>query len=192
MTPSNPPTTPGAPGPRPSGAIVKRYRQTRTANTPTAWRYAPTESATGFRSAPSAKAGTTSRAADRRDEIASLIRRGAWRPPNTFELDPERRPRLSRVRQRLVQALPENGRMSPLPRRRSTCSPTICCRSCTPTGSTRSKFKPLSPELLPVLAAYCRAHTLADTIGPRLPMIHTYVDFRVLWVRRSGAGEPPA
>ena len=28
------------------------------------------------------------RAADRRDEIASLIRRGAWRPPNTFELDP--------------------------------------------------------------------------------------------------------
>ena len=28
------------------------------------------------------------RAADRRDEIAALIRRGAWRPPNTFELDP--------------------------------------------------------------------------------------------------------
>ena len=28
------------------------------------------------------------RAADRRDEIAGLIRRDAWRPPNTFELDP--------------------------------------------------------------------------------------------------------
>jgi integrase len=28
------------------------------------------------------------RAADRRDEIASLIRRGAWRPPNTLELNP--------------------------------------------------------------------------------------------------------
>lgn len=28
------------------------------------------------------------RAADRRDEIAALVRRGAWRPPNTFELDP--------------------------------------------------------------------------------------------------------
>jgi len=28
------------------------------------------------------------RAADRRDEITALIRRGAWRPPNTFELDP--------------------------------------------------------------------------------------------------------
>jgi integrase len=28
------------------------------------------------------------RAADRRDEIAGLIRRGVWRPPNTFELDP--------------------------------------------------------------------------------------------------------
>ena len=27
-------------------------------------------------------------AADRRDEIAALISRGAWRPPNTFELDP--------------------------------------------------------------------------------------------------------
>lgn len=28
------------------------------------------------------------RAADRRDEIAALVSRGAWRPPNTFELDP--------------------------------------------------------------------------------------------------------
>jgi integrase len=28
------------------------------------------------------------RAADRRDEIAALISRGAWRPPNTFALDP--------------------------------------------------------------------------------------------------------
>ncbi len=28
------------------------------------------------------------RAADRRDEITALIRRGAWRPPNRFELDP--------------------------------------------------------------------------------------------------------
>jgi integrase len=28
------------------------------------------------------------RAADRRDEIAGLVRRDAWRPPNTFELDP--------------------------------------------------------------------------------------------------------
>ena len=31
------------------------------------------------------------RAADRRDEIAALVRRGAWRPPNTFELDPRER-----------------------------------------------------------------------------------------------------
>ena len=31
------------------------------------------------------------RAEDRRDEIAALIRRGAWRPPNTFELDPRAR-----------------------------------------------------------------------------------------------------
>lgn len=28
------------------------------------------------------------KAVDRRDEIASLVRRGAWRPPDTFELDP--------------------------------------------------------------------------------------------------------
>ncbi|MGB0091479.1 MAG: phage integrase SAM-like domain-containing protein [Solirubrobacteraceae bacterium] len=28
------------------------------------------------------------RAADHRDEIAAMIRRGAWRPPNVFELDP--------------------------------------------------------------------------------------------------------
>ncbi len=28
------------------------------------------------------------RAADRRDEVASLMSRGAWRPPNSFELDP--------------------------------------------------------------------------------------------------------
>lgn len=28
------------------------------------------------------------RAADRRDEIVALIRRGVWRPPNAFELDP--------------------------------------------------------------------------------------------------------
>lgn len=31
------------------------------------------------------------RAADRCDEIAALVRRGAWRPPNTFELDPRER-----------------------------------------------------------------------------------------------------
>jgi integrase len=31
------------------------------------------------------------RAADRRDEIAALVRRGAWRPPDTFELDPRER-----------------------------------------------------------------------------------------------------
>lgn len=31
------------------------------------------------------------RAADRRNEIAALVRRGAWRPPDNFELDPRER-----------------------------------------------------------------------------------------------------
>jgi len=31
------------------------------------------------------------RAADRRDEITGLVRRGVWRPPNAFQLDPRER-----------------------------------------------------------------------------------------------------
>ena len=87
MTPSNRPTTPGRPGPEAIGSIVKRYRKRDRQ-----YAYGLRIRAYGKRHwitlGTEREGWNDVRAADRRDEIASLIRRGAWRPPNTFELDP--------------------------------------------------------------------------------------------------------
>jgi hypothetical protein len=42
----------------------------------------------GFRSARERQGWNDVRAADTRNEIAALVRRGVWRPPNDFALDP--------------------------------------------------------------------------------------------------------
>jgi integrase len=87
MTSSNRPTTPGRPGPEAIGSIVKRYRKRDRQYT-----YGLRVRAHGGRHwvplGTEREGWNDVRAADRRDEIAALISRGAWRPPNTFELDP--------------------------------------------------------------------------------------------------------
>lgn len=95
-------------GPEAGGSIVKRYRKRDRQYT-----YGLRIRAYGGRHwvplGTEREGWNDVRAADRRDEIADLVRRGAWRPPNTFELDPREGSRLSRVRERLAQALPTNG-----------------------------------------------------------------------------------
>ncbi len=75
------------PGPEAVGAIVKRYRKRDRQFT-----YGLRIRAYGERFwvplGTEREGWNDLRAADRRDEIASLVRRGAWRPPDTFELDP--------------------------------------------------------------------------------------------------------
>jgi integrase len=74
-------------GPASVGSIVKRYRKLDRQYT-----YGLRVRAYGERYwipfGPEREGWNDVRAADRRDEIAALISRGAWRPPNTFELDP--------------------------------------------------------------------------------------------------------
>jgi Phage integrase, N-terminal SAM-like domain len=90
MTPSNRPTTPGRPGPEAIGSIVKRYRRRDR-------QYAYGQRIRAYGERHWIPLGTERegwndvRVVDRRDEIAALINRGAWRPPNTFELDPRER-----------------------------------------------------------------------------------------------------
>jgi integrase len=78
---------PGRRGPEASGAIVKRYRKRDRQHT-----YGLRVRAYGERYwvplGTEREGWNDVRAADRREEIVGLIRRGAWRPPNTFELDP--------------------------------------------------------------------------------------------------------
>jgi len=74
-------------GPEAIGSIVKRYRKRDRQYT-----YGLRVRAYGDRYwiplGTEREGWNDVRAADRRDEIAALISRGAWRPPNTFELDP--------------------------------------------------------------------------------------------------------
>jgi len=74
-------------GPEAVGSIVKRYRKRDQQYT-----YGLRIRAYGGRHwvplGTEREGWNDVRAADRRDEIADLVRRGAWRPPNTFELDP--------------------------------------------------------------------------------------------------------
>jgi hypothetical protein len=74
-------------GPASVGSIVKRYRKLHRQYT-----YGLRIRAYGERYwiplGTEREGWNDVRAAARRDEIAALISRGAWRPPNTFELDP--------------------------------------------------------------------------------------------------------
>ena len=74
-------------GPEVTGSIVKRYRKRDGQYT-----YALRMRADGEKHwvplGTEREGWNDVRAADRRDEIAALIRRGTWRPPDTFELDP--------------------------------------------------------------------------------------------------------
>jgi len=78
------------PGPAAVGSIVKRYRKRDRQFT-----YGLRVRAYGERywvALGTEREGWNDvRAADRRDEIAAMIQRGAWRPPNAFELDPRER-----------------------------------------------------------------------------------------------------
>jgi len=75
------------PGPEAIGSIVKRYRKHDRQYT-----YGLRVRAYGHRYwiplGTEREGWNDVRAADRRDEIAALISRSAWRPPNTFVLDP--------------------------------------------------------------------------------------------------------
>lgn len=87
MTAENRKHAPNRRGPEAIGAVVKRYRKRDRQYT-----YALRMRADGEKHwvplGTEREGWNDVRAADRRDEIAGLIRRGAWRPPNTFELDP--------------------------------------------------------------------------------------------------------
>jgi integrase len=87
MTPKNGKPPAIRRGPEVTGAIVKRYRKRDRQ-----YAYGLRIRAYGERCwvplGTEREGWNDVRAADRRDEIASLIRRGAWRPPNTLELDP--------------------------------------------------------------------------------------------------------
>ena len=87
MTPRNPKPAPDRRGPEAVGSIVKRFRKRDRQYT-----YGLRVRANGERYwvplGTEREGWNDVRAADRRDEIAGLISRGVWRPPNTFELDP--------------------------------------------------------------------------------------------------------
>ena len=87
MTPTNRNPAQERRGPAAIGSIVKRYRKRDGQYT-----YGLRIRAYGERHwvplGTEREGWNDLRAADRRDEITALIRRGAWRPPNTFELDP--------------------------------------------------------------------------------------------------------
>ncbi len=87
MTTQNRETLAHRRGPQAVGSIVKRYRERDRQYT-----YGLRIRAYGERYwvplGTEREGWNDVRAADRRDEIAALISRGAWRPPNAFELDP--------------------------------------------------------------------------------------------------------
>ena len=90
MTAHNGNPLPDRPGPEATGSIVKRYGKRDRQYT-----FALRMRAYGDKHwvplGTERDGWNDVRAEDRRDEIAALIRRGAWRPPNTFELDPRER-----------------------------------------------------------------------------------------------------
>ena len=90
MTATNRHPAPERRGPEAIGSIVKRYRKRDRQYT-----YGLRIRAYGERHwvplGTEREGWNDLRAADRRDEIAALVRRGAWRPPNAFELDPRER-----------------------------------------------------------------------------------------------------
>jgi integrase len=87
MTAKKKPPAVDRPGPEAVGSIVKRYRRRDRQHT-----YGLRIRAYGERYwvplGTEREGWNDVRAVDRRDEIAALVRRGAWRPPGTFELDP--------------------------------------------------------------------------------------------------------
>src|SRR5450755_1680132 len=87
MTPTNRNPAQERRGPAAIGSIVKRYRKRDGQHT-----YGLRIRAYGERHwvalGTEREGWNDVRAADRRDETTALIRRGVWRPPNTFELDP--------------------------------------------------------------------------------------------------------
>ncbi len=90
MSPKNGRRPSVRPGPEAIGSIVKRYRKHDRQYT-----YGLRMRAYGDRYwiplGTEREGWNDVRASDRRDEIAALISRDAWRPPNTFELDPRER-----------------------------------------------------------------------------------------------------
>ncbi len=94
MTATTQEPAPDRRGPEAIGSIVKRYRKRDRQHT-----YGLRVRAYGERYwiplGTERDGWNDVRAADRRDEIAALISRGAWCPPNTFELDPREKNRLS-------------------------------------------------------------------------------------------------
>ncbi|MGO9791033.1 MAG: tyrosine-type recombinase/integrase [Solirubrobacteraceae bacterium] len=92
MTPKNREPAADRRGPEAVGSIVKRYRKRDRQHT-----YGLRIRAYGERYwvplGTEREGWNDVRAADRRDEIAGLVQRKVWRPPNTFELDPrEKKP----------------------------------------------------------------------------------------------------
>ena len=87
MAAENRKPAPSRAGRKATGAVVKRYRKRDRQYT-----YGLRIRAYGDRHwiplGTEREGWNDVRAADRRDEIAALIGRGAWRPPNTFVLDP--------------------------------------------------------------------------------------------------------
>ena len=87
MTPTNRKPAQERRGPAAIGSIVKRYRKRDRQYT-----YGLRIRAYGERHwvplGTEREGWNDLRATDHRDEIAAMIRRGAWRPPNVFELDP--------------------------------------------------------------------------------------------------------
>jgi integrase len=87
MTPDSAEPAATRPGPQITGAIVKRYRKLDKQ-----FSYGLRFRAYGEKHwiplGTEREGWNEVRAADRRDEIAALIRRGVWRPPSTYELDP--------------------------------------------------------------------------------------------------------
>ena len=145
------------PGPDAIGAIVKRYRKRDQQYT-----YGLRIRAYGERYwvplGTEREGWDDVRAADRRDEIAALIRRGVWRPPNAFELDPrEQDPGLHEfasdwlaryrrtVRPRTAESAEYLLRRHLLPYLhpyRLARSTTRCCRATSPRSSSRTRRSP--------------------------------------------------
>jgi integrase len=77
-------------GPEAVGSIVKRYRKRDKQHT-YGLRIRAYDERYWIPLGTEREGWNDVRASDRRDEIAALVRRGAWRPPNNFELDPRER-----------------------------------------------------------------------------------------------------
>ena len=90
MTPEKASSGPDRRGPEATGSIVKRFRKRDRQYT-----WGVRVRAYGQRHwiplGTEREGWNDVRATDRRDEIIALVRRGVWRPPNAFELDPRER-----------------------------------------------------------------------------------------------------